>query len=352
MTKPAAEPGDDAPSPRRRVTIHDVAERAGVSISTVSHALSGRRTISPATKERILQAARGLGYGANPLARSLRTGSSGMIGLILRPRDAAHGSLSGTETFNRLAGAIATTVLDKKLGLVHVPDILDPSAPRVPMDGCIVAHPYGKDEVLSELLRRDVPVVTVEEDPDRPNFPWAVLLDHPTAVTTLLDRLHEQGARRVLLLTGTEDNAWNRRAAEAYHAWTHRHDAPHRHERLYEGEGVAGAKCLIEPILRGAERPDAVVAAASRFAAGIAAVAKELGLSVPEDLMLASLTDSEYTRGHTPPISAVDLVLEDLAAEAVDLLLRRLAGELAPGGPRLIQPALRWRASTARKTVP
>src|SRR5436305_1797030 len=109
---------------RRRVTIRDVADAAGVSISTVSHALSGRRPISTATKERVFAAAAELGYGADPHARALRTGRSGLIGLILRPRDAIHGSMAGTETFTRLLGAIATTVLEHKLGLVHVPDIL------------------------------------------------------------------------------------------------------------------------------------------------------------------------------------------------------------------------------------
>ncbi|MDT0377776.1 LacI family DNA-binding transcriptional regulator [Streptomyces sp. DSM 42041] len=334
---------------QRRVTIRDVAQRAGVSISTVSHAMSGRRSISASTRTRIQEAAEALGYNANPLARSLRTGRSGVIGLILRPRDAVHGSLGGTETFTRLAGAMATAALEKRLGLIHVPDILDPAAPRVPMDGCIVAHPYGDDEVLAELLRSEVPVVTVDEDPDRPEFPWGVLSDHGHAATTVLDRLYDQGARRVLLLTGTEDNAWNRRAGEAYRAWAARHGLPPRHESLYEGEGVQGAERLAVRVLDGPQRPDAVVAAASRFASGVARTAHALGLRIPEDVMLASLTDSEYTRGHLPPITAVDLVLEDLAVAAVDLLMRRLNGEAPPQQPPRFQPVVQWRASTARR---
>ncbi|WP_433095352.1 LacI family DNA-binding transcriptional regulator [Streptomyces shenzhenensis] len=336
---------DGAP---HRVTIRDVAKRAGVSISTVSHAMSGRRSISAATRARIQEAAEALGYNANPLARSLRTGRSGVIGLILRPRDAVHGSLGGTETFTRLAGAIATATLDKRLGLIHVPDILDPDAPRVPMDGCIVAHPYGRDEVLTELLRREVPVVTVDEDPDRPDFPWGVVLDHTGAAASVLDRLYGQGARRVMLLTGTEDNAWNRQAGEAYQTWTTRYGLPHHHESVYEGEGVQGAACLTESVLDGTQRPDAIVATASRFAAGVGRTAHALGLRVPEDVMVASLTDSEYTRSHQPPITAVDLILEELAVAAVDLMLRRLDGEAPPEHPLRLQPVVHWRASTAR----
>jgi DNA-binding LacI/PurR family transcriptional regulator len=333
---------------QRRVTIRDVAERAGVAISTVSHALSGRRKISEATKARIFKAAHEVGYGANPMAQSLRTGRSGMIGLILRPRDAVHGSLGGTETFNRLSGAIATAVLEHKIGLVHVPDLLDPSAQRVPMDGCLVAHPYGNDEVLEALIRRNVPVVTVEEDPDRPDFPWSVALNHTWAVTELLEHLHAQGAQRVMLLTGTEDNAWNRRSREAYLAWARRHRIRPHHEALYEGQGVGGAARLIEPILSSRRRPDAIVAAASRFASGIAHTATKLGFGIPDDLMLVSLTDSEYTRGHAVTITAVDLVLEELAITSVDLMLRRLAGGAPPEQPIVLKPRLNWRASTLR----
>ena len=198
-----SEPIDPRPT---RATISDVAAHAGVSISTVSHALSGNRPISAATQARVREAIEVLGYGANPTAASLRTGRSGIVGLILRPRDAVHGSLRGTETFTRLSGAIATAVLDRGIGLMHVPDILNPATARVPMDGCIVAHPYGEDEVLAELLRRGVPVVTVEEDPDHPDYPWAVTLDYQTVLTELLDGLYAQGARRIALVTGTEDN--------------------------------------------------------------------------------------------------------------------------------------------------
>lgn len=332
--------------PRGRATIRDVAARAGVSISTVSHALSGRRTISAATKERIMSAAEELGYGANPSARALRTGRSGLVGLILRPRDAVHGSMARTETFTRLLGAMATAVLEQKMGLVHVPDILDPAVQGIPMDGCIVAHPYRGDEVLGQLLRRDIPVVTVDEDTDRPDFPWCVVLDTSTAVAELLQHLQDNGARRVMLLTGTEDNAWNRHARETYLAWAKRRRMKPHHESLYEGEGVDGAAKLIEPILTGPRRPDAIVAAPSRFAAGIAQTAEKLGIDMPGDLMLAALTDSEYTRGNTPPITSVDLALEELGMTTVALMLQRLAGDPPPVRRPVVQPRLYVRRST------
>ncbi|MDA3626083.1 LacI family DNA-binding transcriptional regulator [Saccharopolyspora oryzae] len=333
----------------RRATIRDVAERAQVSISTVSHAFSGSRPISEATRERIFRAATELGYDPNPSARSLRTGRSGIIGLILRPRFALTGTPDRAETFNRLVGSVATEMLRRKVGLIHVPDLHDPSVASVPMDGCIVAHPYGADEVLTELLRRDVPVITIEEDPERPEFTWAVRLDYTAVVSRLLDHLREQGARDIALLTGTEENAWNRRTRETYLDWSRQHDRTARTDLLSEGLDVDDAEAMIRSVLDSPERPDAVVVATSDFAALAAKVAAQRGIRVPEDLMIAALTDSEHSRAATPPITAMDLNHEGLAEQAVELMLARLAGAETPAEPLVLSPNLRLRGSTRRR---
>jgi DNA-binding LacI/PurR family transcriptional regulator len=338
----------DEASHEPRVTIRDVATLAGVSISTVSHAFSGQRSISEVTRQRVMQAAAKLGYSASPAARTLRTGRSGLLGMILRPRDAAHGSHGGTETFTRFSGTVATEVLDHKLGLVHVPDIFDPTASQVPMDGCIVAFPYGSDQVLAELRRRHLPLVVADADPDLPDFAWSVRLDHATAMRDLLDRLAGEGAQRIWFLSGTEDNAWNRHSREAYLAWSEDQRVLPEALSLYEGEGREGARALLTPLLKSRSRPDAVVAAASRFAAGVADAADALGLHIPRDLMVAALTDSSFVREHAPPITAVDLVLEEVGQAAVELLLARLDGAPAPTAPMMLSPRLHWRASTMR----
>lgn len=334
---------------KRPVTIREVAERAGVSISTVSHALSGRRPISAATTARVREAAAELGYDPNPNARSLRTGRSGLVGLILRPRYAVAGTPDRAETFNRLVGSIATEMLRRKTGLIHVPDLHDPAVASVPMDGCIVAHPYGGDTALAELVGRGLPVVTVEEDPEQPDLPWAVRLDYPPVVEALLDHLHDQGARDVLLLSGTEDNAWNRRPRETYLAWCERRALPPRTALLSEGLTPGDVPELVQPLLSGPDRPDAIVVATSDFAPLVAESAAAQGLRVPDDLLLAALTDSEHARTSIPPITAMDLTHEALAERAVELMLARLSGAETPDRPVFLTPELRLRESTQRR---
>lgn len=328
------------------MTIRDVADRAGVSISTVSHVFSGRRRISAETSARVQEAAEALGYRANPSARSLRTGESGLLGLVLRPRDAVAGSLAGTETFTRFSGAVAAATLATGRGLVHVPDLLNVDSQRVPMDGCIVEAPYGSDALLTELQSRGVPVVCADVDPDHPEDAWSVRVDYGAAVTELLEHLHARGARAVAVVSGTEDNAWNRFSRQAYEAWCTRTGSPMRLYSLYEGAGATGAQELAGPLLKAPDRPDAFVVAATRFAIGVAEAAEMVGLRMPEDLQLAALTDSDLVRLHRPPITGLDLRMEELGRRSVDLLLRRIQEPDPPRRQETVRPEIRWRETT------
>lgn len=330
----------------RRATIRDVAARADVSISTVSHVYSGARPISAPTRTRVQRAAAELNYRPDAVAQSLRTAETGIIGFALRPRDAVRGSLRGTETFARLIGATAAHVLEHGRALILVPDLMDPQVRQVPMDGCIVAHPYGNDEVLSYLMNRGVPVVSVDPDPDRPDLVWSVNVDYEASMVELLDHMRSEGAQRIMLLSGTEDNAWNRSTSGAYRAWADLHQDSVWHQQLYEGESVGGAAELVRGALRSPAAPDGLITAASTFAAGALEAVREAGLSVPNDVLLAALTDSEYTRNSSPPITALDLDLETAAQEAVTLLLSRVAGADPPASPIVVQPRLRWREGT------
>jgi DNA-binding LacI/PurR family transcriptional regulator len=331
-----------------RPTIRDVAARAGVSISTVSHVFSGRRTISTQTADRVRDAAVAIGYEPHPGARSLRTGSHGILGLILRPSDAILGSLAGSETFTRYSGAVAAATLATGRGLIHVPDLMDTRSVRVSMDGCIVMGPYENDPIFAELARRSIPAVSADTDPANPHDPWAIRIDWEGAVDLVLDSIRDTGARRIVYIGGTEKNAWNLSAQCAYQRWCNRNGVSYRCSQLYEGEGAAGAETLARSMLDGGadQRPDAFVVGPTRFAVGVARAAQRQRLSIPGDLQIASLTDSDLARLHEPQLSGLDLKTEELGAASVQLLLRRIAGFPAPDQQQVHTPVPRFRSST------
>lgn len=330
---------------KRRATIRDVAIEAKVSITTVSHVLNGKGRSSEETRKLVLSAAKKVGYGADPIARSLRTGQTGVLGIIFRPSDAVSGSMNGTEYHIRVAGGAAAAALSNGYGLLHVPRPMDAARPAFPMDGCVVVAPFRDDLVLEDLLTRGVPVVTSDPDPGRSNYEWSVRRDDRGGMRQLLDHLAARGARRIMLLGGKDANAWNIDTAAAYEQWSQEVGHQARTERIKEVLGSEGARAHADKVFRLKATPDAIVCATSRFATGVIQAAAKAGLRVPQDIMVAALSDSELDRSHTPAITALDLHGDEMGRESVTLLLSRLAGEAA-GAAKIVSPTLRIRAST------
>lgn len=336
--------------PKTRATIRDVAAAAGVSITTVSHVLNGKGRASEDTRRLVLDAAERVGYGADPVARSLRTGETGVLGIVFRPSDAISGSMNGTEYHIRVAGSAATAALSNGYGLLHIPVNSAVGRPSLPMDGCIVVGPFRDDPIVSAFEKAGLPVVTVDRDPDRSDARWSIQRDDRAGVRMLLDHLAAQGARRIALLTGLDENAWIEDTAAAYTEWMQEQGWRPRIERIREQSGALGARDLAGHLF-GQEQPDAIVCATSRFASGVIQAAQEAGMRVPDQVMVAALSDSELARSFDPPITCLDLHGDVAGRESIALILHRLTGAEAPD-LKPLAPTLRVRASTLRTDRP
>ncbi len=336
-------------SPPARPTIRDVAREAGVSVTTVSHALNGKGTASEATRQRVLAVADRLAYRAHPMARGLRQGRTGVLGLDMRPLDAIGSYLpEGVDYFMRFAGAAAVTALDHGLGLMLVPDLTRSDIPQYAhgVDGYVVGDPVRNDPVLTRLLDAAIPVVTVGRDPGRPKFTDWVGPDDAYETERVLELLRSRGAENIALLAGTDDNAWNVDSEKAYRSWARRGGMPTRVLHIPEAAGEDGGRDAARRLLRGKQpRPDAIYCQTGRHAAGVLAEARRLGVSVPRDLLIAAGSDAQQTRLAVPGITALDLGPEDSGRAAVELLIARLAGDTTPG-PIILPTELRIRAST------
>lgn len=337
--------------PRKRVTIREVAVKAGVSITTVSHAINEKGSVAEATRARVLAAAEQLGYQADALARGLRNNRIGVVGLVMRPLDALGAyRLEGVDYFTRLAGAAAVEALDRGFCLMLMRDLSTTSVPAIAfaVDGYIVADPIENDPVIELLRQRDIPVVSIGRDIARPDFVDWVGADEAVDIHTVLTHLQEQGASTITLLTGTDRNAWNLGTETAYQSWARAHHmAP---VVIHQGEstGEEGGRAVAKALLAGRDPlPEAIYSLTGRHAAGLVEALREAGLRVPHDVMVVAGSDSEQTRNGTPPITSVDLRPELVAHAAVELLQRRLDQDEGCG-PSLIQSALLVRQSTQR----
>lgn len=328
--------------PKPAVTIRDVARVAGVSLSSVSRALNGGRNVSARVARDVAAAASTLGYQPDLLARSLRTRSSGMVGCLVPD---VSNPLNAT-----IVRAAEARLRDAGYLLIIANTANDPARERAAaaqlrgrrLDGMLVA-PAGdaNGRMWRELVAAGTPVVILDRDPleeDDVRSP-AVLVDHRAGAMAATRYLVGLGHRRIALLT-----------ADAHMRPSRERIAGFRAAFAETGIDPAGARLCIQPspmdfaqggtlaLLRGATRPTAIIALGTRILAGVLRAARDLGLSVPRELSVLSVGDTDLAAVHTPAITALRWSLEDIGRAAAELLLQRLRGDVDQAQARALLP--------------
>ena len=345
--------GRDATKPvtarAAKPTIVQVAAAAGVSPTTVSHALNGKGRVDEGTRAHVERVAASLGYSANRYARGLRSGRFAAHALLLPVALGRGGSGALTlDYYRRLASGVAAELFAHRQLLVLVPPVPDAGAvASIPVDGAIVVEPTEGDEQLAALREAGLPTVTTDRDPDHPDDPWCVTSDLGRGTTALLDHLAGEGATRVALVLPDARREWPRAVESAYDEWCDRRGSAPVVERVAlaaRAHAVHAATCALvdaKPAVH------AILVGAERFVPAVMDALADRGVRVPHDLLVAACVDGNHARGAAPPLTAFDLRPELQARAAVELLLARVSGA-APTGPTVVRGALHVRASTTR----
>lgn len=340
-----------ADSSAQRITIADVAREAGVSRTTVSHALNGRGQVDPATRSKVEDVARSLGYRPNRHAQRLRTGGTSMIALLSSMPFTVSGGPSRLGFFMEVASVAATSALERGLVMALVP----PHRPDqntlnlLDIDGALVIEPQAGDPQLAALLAQGLPVVSIgRPGGDTIDIPYVDLLSGP-ATQMLLTHMLAQGAQRIALVVGASERTSYSQAEQAYAAMAAGHGMQPVTLRLDEALGEDGGYAAARQLLTEHPELDAMLVMVDAFAVGAARYAQEAGRRIPEDLMLATRYDGLRARSCEPPLTALDLHLETVAQQAVDLLFEHLRGDMTRRTASSPLPSLALRRSTQRK---
>jgi len=327
-------------------TIADLAKAAGVSPTTVSHAFSGRRYVDPETRKRIEALAETMGYRPNHRARRLRTGGAGSIALVSSMPFAVAAGPSRLGFLMEIAAAAAVAAFSRDIALCLVP----PLGPRdrldaLEVDGAIVVEPERNDPVLDFFSDRGVEVVSIGRAPGREDLPF-VDLQSGTTARLLLDHLFAGGGQ-IGLMTGLQRRNSYLEVEAAYAAFAAEAGFAPLAVRVDERGGEQAAAAAAETLLRENPALSALCVPVDAFAAGALEAARIVGRRVPEDLRLATRYDGMRAKLAKPPLTSVDLHLDQVAAAAVDLLLARL-GQPCPEPSLPPPPSLVLRASSAQ----
>lgn len=339
----------------RRVSIRDVAREAGVSVTTVSHALNDKGRLNPETRERVREIAHRLGYRPNPAARSLVSGRTGLIAVLTSLPSGVNAEIGEFGFFSELVGGATGVAVAHDVALVVAPaDPLEPTEAfvwdRVPLDGVIVAGPLAGDVSLPALRERGIPFVTIGRDPAGGDHDAVVAADDVAGTRAVLDHLHAAGARRPALITLPPIFAITRDVADTYATWCdERGCAPcvevvHVEDLLRDRTGtVTGA---VERAI--AEASDAIYCPVEQLGVIALAALTARGRRVPEDVLLATTNDGGRAEVAPVPITTLDTDHRELGRRAVDLLLDVIVGDREPPVLELVGTSISPRRSTSR----
>ena len=345
MTRPEAR-GHAAPA-TGRASIHDVAARAGVSVTTVSHALNATRFVSEAARARVEEAAHALGYVPSQVARGLKHNTTRTLGMLVPNNSNPYFAeiIRGVEHHCYAAGyslVLCNSNDDPVRQAAHLRVLAERR-----VDGLVLVASGDDSEILGACQDLRLPLVLVDREIDSIDADL-IEADHVAGAEMATAHLLGLGHARVACIGGPADlrpsdqreAGWRRALAAA--------GVKPRADEFARGDfGPQSGAAAMRRLLKSARRPTAVFVCNDLMAIGALSAAHAEGIAVPEQLSVVGFDDIELAAYTMPPLTTVAQPKEAIGTGAASLLLERLIAGRSEGKRVIMQPELRVRASTA-----
>jgi LacI family transcriptional regulator len=330
-----------------RASIRDVAARAGVSVTTVSHALNETRFVSESAKAKVLEATHALGYVPSEVARGLKHNTTRTLGMLVPNNSNPYFAeiIRGVEHHCYGAG-YSLLLCNSNDDAQRQTDHLRVLAERR-VDGIVLVASGDDDDILAACKDLRLPLVLVDREIEALEADL-IEVDHAAGGELATAHLLALGHRRVACIGGPtnlrpslqREAGWRRALAAA--------GVTPRDDELERGDfGPQGGAAAMHRLLKSAQPPTAVFVCNDMMAIGALHAAHELGLAVPRDVSLVGFDDIELAEYTIPPLTTVAQPKEAIGTGAAGLLLERLRSRRTDARRRILEPGLHLRASTA-----
>lgn len=335
-----------------QVTLKDVAREAGVHPSTASRALNAetRSVVSQDTVERVVGAARRLGYRPHPLARGLRTNKTMTVGMVIPdienplfgPIIAGVESKLGEEGYSLL-------IADAGHSHEYTQGVVDSLIERR-VDGLILATAARSDPFIDNLATRVGAIVLVNRTTEGIPLPAIVTDDH-AGIGMAVAHLVELGHRDIGHVAGPRSLSTGMGRYQAFIGWMHSFDLQASSDVIEEASWFQVSPGYEAAVKLLARRPDltAIVAANDLLALGCYRAIRELGKEVGGDVSVTGYNDVPLLDLLHPPLTTVRVPYRQMGTEAASALMARMTGTVRTGAPVSVRlrPVLVARGSTA-----
>lgn len=330
-------------------TIRDVAERAEVSVASVSRVLTGAGPVTEATRKKVMEAVEALQYVPHSGARSLSTSKTQTIGVILP-------DLYG-EFFSELIRGmdVAARALGYHLIVSSSHDDAEEASAAIRsmrgrVDGLIVLSPHLDAANLATSLAGRLPVLLMNggAGAGRPS----IVVDNHGGAVQAVEHLVATGRRRIAHISGPTGNLEAEARLAGYLEAMARAGLP---TTVVEGafDQASGHRAATELANRGADRPDAIFAGNDMMAVGALLALQEAGLAVPEDVALVGFDDVPMAALMRPGLTTLRIRIAETGRNALERLVRLInaAGEaVADTACEVVRPELVVRPSSKPAT--
>jgi LacI family transcriptional regulator len=339
-----------------RVTIAEVAARAGVSTATVSRALSGARPVSAEVSRKVRKAAEDLGYSVNTIARALRNSRTDTVGMVV-PSISNPFFTSLVESVEHALGHHG-----KELFLCDAQSDPEVEAKRLAslvarnVDGIIVSPTHGTDSApaVIETAAR-LPLVQLDRFVGGTSTDW-VGVDDIAAMRLVVDHLHATGARSVAFVGSLLTNSSTEQRLAGFRRQATDLGLTFGEEHILLGDySVEWGEESVARLVDAAALPDAIVCADDLIALGVTRACRARGIAIPGQVQVTGFDNIEFARLSEPALTTVDQPRGQIAAEAVRLLAAAggaEAGEREASAHIALVPKLVVRQSTKALPAP
>jgi len=295
-----------------RTTIRDVAQRAGVSIATVSRVLNAKGDVSAATRERVEVAASELGYAADPVARALVSHRTRLVGVVV-------GDNAGYRDLSLIFFGRVLSAISRRLAQSGYEPLLLQRAADQRFDAGILIGVDADDPLVLELLALDLPVVGMDV-----RCPGAAYVgsDHAAGVRLALAHLHALGHRRIGHIAGASNTLAGAERLGAFLAETARLglELPADYVRHGDFSSAAGYRETVA-LLALREPPTAIVTGSDLMALAALQAIWDSGRRPGSDVAVVGFDDIEAAALSHPPLTTIRQAREDLGVAAAELVI-------------------------------
>jgi LacI family repressor for deo operon, udp, cdd, tsx, nupC, and nupG len=317
----------DATNIGEKVTIADVAKTAGVATSTVSRALSKPGRVSEAMRQKIVSVANEMGYYPNPQARSLKSGRTQNVALLIPDitNPFFFGLFRATQAQARARGYLQFVVNTEESAGVETAYLAELGKS---VDGVVLAASRLSDEELT-VVAQNMPIVTINRD--IPNVP-SVIIDTPGAMAQAVDHLVSLGHSSIAYLSGPESSWSSRKRWKALQQAARSRNVKLHDLGPFAPTVPAGAAAADSAITTGVT---ACIFFNDLLAIGALRRFAERGLRVPQDISVIGCDDIFGADFCSPPLTTFAAPIEQAGRLATDMLMSviqdRWGGRLAGG---------------------